>query len=85
MKHNDCKNYINLDCEKGVCALTKTLVMLEGEGSATCPRFEQAPKCGNCKNFVQDGEYNIGTCSGFEKSAWAYSTCDAYTCEKYAG
>jgi hypothetical protein len=26
MRHYDCKNYINLDCEKGMCALSKGLV-----------------------------------------------------------
>ena len=85
MKHCDCKNYVNLDCEKGICNVTKTLVMLDGEGSATCPRFEEAPKCRNCKNFSNPDKYDIGKCTGFEKEAWAYATCSAYTCERYAG
>ena len=33
MRHYDCKNYINLDCEKGLCALTKGMVPIDGEGS----------------------------------------------------
>ena len=46
MRHYDCINYINLDCEKGMCALDKVIVPIDGEGSEGCPRFEEAPKCG---------------------------------------
>ena len=97
MRHFDCINYINLDCEKGMCALDKVIVpidklytsyplfiAIDGEGSEGCPRFEAAPKCGNCKNFSDPDKYGIGTCSGYEKENWAYATCGAYSCEKYA-
>ena len=84
MRHYDCINYINLDCEKGMCSLDKVIVPIDGEGSEGCPRFEEAPKCGNCKNFSQPDKYGIGTCSGYEKENWAYATCGAYACEKYA-
>ena len=84
MRHFDCINYINLDCEKGMCALDKVIVPIDGEGTEGCPRFEAAPKCGNCKNFSDPDKYGIGTCSGYEKENWAYATCGAYSCEKYA-
>lgn len=38
MKHNNCVNYINLDCEKGMCALSKVIVPIDGEGSDACPK-----------------------------------------------
>ena len=37
MRHYDCINYINLDCEKGMCALDKVIVPIDGEGSEGCP------------------------------------------------
>lgn len=33
MKHVACVNYINLDCEKGMCALSKQIIPIDGEGS----------------------------------------------------
>ncbi|MEG0798639.1 MAG: 4-hydroxyphenylacetate decarboxylase small subunit [Acidaminococcaceae bacterium] len=83
MKHVDCKNYINLDCEKGMCALTKMLLPIDGEGSDACGKFVQAPKCSNCSNFVEPDKYGLGTCKGFAKENWAYGTCGAGTCENY--
>ena len=83
MKHFDCKNYVHLDCEKGMCALSKTIVPIDGEGNEACPNFVAAEKCGNCAHFVNPDKHGIGTCTGFAKENWAYSTCGAYGCEKY--
>lgn len=83
MKHFDCKNYVHLDCEKGMCALTKMIVPIEGEGSDACPKFVQAEKCGVCACFSNPDKYGIGTCKGFEKENWAYNTCGANGCEKF--
>ncbi|MCQ2966592.1 MAG: 4-hydroxyphenylacetate decarboxylase small subunit [Alphaproteobacteria bacterium] len=83
MKHFDCKNYIHLDCEKGMCALSKMIVPIDGEGSDACPKFILAEKCGNCAFFENPNQYGIGTCKGFEKENWAYNTCGACGCEKY--
>lgn len=83
MKHYQCKNYINLDCEKGMCALSKAIVPIDGEGSDACPMFQAAAKCGNCANFVNPDKYGIGTCKGFEKENWAFSTCGAFGCDNY--
>lgn len=41
MKHCECANYLSLDCEKGMCALDKTIVPIDGEGSDACPRFKE--------------------------------------------
>lgn len=83
MKHNQCVHYINLDCEKGMCALAKVIVPIDGEGSEACPKFEAAHFCGNCQNFCDADKYGIGTCKGFEKENWAYATCGAFACENY--
>lgn len=83
MKHVDCVNYINLDCEKGMCALSKQIVPIDGAGSDACPRYEAAPKCKNCACFEASDKYGIGTCTGFEKENWAYAGCGAFCCEKY--
>lgn len=83
MKHRECVNYINLDCEKGMCAILKNQVPIDGEGSEACEAFQAAPSCGNCRNFSEADKYGMGTCKGFEKENWAYETCGAFTCEKY--
>lgn len=83
MKHFDCKNYIHLDCEKGMCGITKGIVPISGEGSDACPQFVQAPKCGNCAAFVEPDKYGVGTCKGMAKEYWAYATCGAGSCEGY--
>lgn len=83
MRHYDCKKYINLDCEKGMCAVCKAIVPIDGEGSDACPNFEAKPVCGTCTKFANPDKYGIGTCLNSEKKSWAYAACDAGTCEKY--
>lgn len=89
MKHFDCINYIHLDCEKGMCALDKVAVPIDGSGSGACPRFENAPKCGICRNFSKAADNGtqkdngIGICRGFTMENWAYESCGAFACEKF--
>ncbi len=83
MRHCECKNFISLDCEKGLCALDKGFVPIDGEGSQACPRFVAASFCGNCSHFHQPDEHGIGTCKGMEKESWAYATCGASSCQAY--
>lgn len=85
MTHADCKYYIELDCEKGMCARSKNLVPLDGEGSAACPGFRPMEKCANCKHFSNPDKYGIGTCSGLEKENWTYASCGATFCPGYQG
>ncbi len=84
MRHYDCKNYINLDCEKGMCAISKLIVPIDGEGSGACPAFVQAEKCGVCKHFKNPDKYGVGTCTGYEKENWVYAGCGAFTCDNFA-
>lgn len=83
MRHYDCKNYINLDCEKGMCAKCKAVVPIDGKGSEACPAFQPVERCENCKNFSDPDKYGIGKCTGLEKENWAYSTMCACTCTGY--
>jgi len=83
MKHYECRNYLSLDCEKGMCAIDKAIVPIDGEGSDACPRFTDGFLCKFCKNFANADEHGIGTCSGFEQKDWAYADCGSFTCEKF--
>jgi 4-hydroxyphenylacetate decarboxylase small subunit len=83
MRHIDCKNYINLDCEKGLCALDKAMVPIDGEGSEGCKRFAPAEKCGICRHFSEPDKHGIGTCRGLAKPNWAYATMNAVTCTAF--
>jgi len=83
MKHFDCKNYINLDCEKGICALCKAVAPIDGEGSEACTNFRPAEKCGICVHFSEPDKYGIGTCRGLGKPNWAYAVMNSVTCAGY--
>lgn len=83
MKHVNCVNFLNLDCEKGMCALSKAIVPIDGEGSGACQSYQPAPECGNCRHFYDGDKYGMGVCKGYEKENWAYATCGAFSCEKY--
>ena len=84
MRHYDCKNYINLDCEKGMCALLKTIVPIDGENSKACSKFKPADKCGKTANiFPIQTNIGVGKCTGLEKENWAYATMNACTCLGY--
>ena len=83
MKHSDCKYFLNLDCEKGMCARSGQLVKLDGEGSDVCPNFVAGKLCKFCKNYTNPDEYGIGTCVGFEVEDWCYAECGASACEHF--
>ena len=83
MKHCECANYLSLDCEKGMCALDKTIVPIDGEGSDACPRFKEGFLCKNCAHFTDADKYGIGNCSGFEKENWTYALNGSFCCERY--
>ena len=74
---------MNIDCEKGMCAIFKAVVPIDGKGSEACPNFKPAEKCGNCKFFCDPDKYGMGTCKGMKKEFWAYATCGASTCSGY--
>ena len=45
MKHYECKHFLALDCEKGMCAVSRMIVPLDGEGSDACPNLECGKLC----------------------------------------
>ena len=83
MKHYECANYLHLDCEKGMCAITKMIVPSDGEGSDACPNFKPGFMCQFCKNFSEPNKYGIGTCKGYDTENWAYGQCGAFSCEHF--
>ena len=83
MKHYECANYLHLDCEKGMCAITKMIVPSDGEGSDACPNFKPGFMCQFCKNFSEPEKYGIGTCKGYDTENWAYGQCGAFSCEHF--
>ncbi len=84
MKHIDCANFLSLDCEKGMCAINKMIVPIDGEGSDACPRFKKGFHCATCANFSNPDSHGIGSCSGFEKVNWTYAQNGAFCCEHFA-
>jgi 4-hydroxyphenylacetate decarboxylase small subunit len=80
MKHSDCVNFSPVDAAKGICRLSNSMVFIDTE---VCENFREACKCGNCKNFKNSNNDNVGTCVGFKKEAWTYADLNAVTCEGY--
>jgi len=83
LKHKNCIHFLNLDCEKGMCAIKKEIIVIDGPEGEACEMFEEAKFCSNCKNFSEADKYGIGECSGFDIKNWAYASCGAFGCEKY--
>ena len=83
MKHYECANYLHLDCEKGMCAITKMIVPSDGEGSDAWLNFKPGFMCQFCKNFSEPDKYGIGTCKGYDTENWAYGQCGAFSCEHF--
>lgn len=83
MKHTDCAYFLNLDCEKGMCAIKKVIIPIDGEGSDSCGDFKLGFSCATCNNFSDADKYGIGTCSGFEKDNWTYAQNGAFCCPSY--
>jgi 4-hydroxyphenylacetate decarboxylase small subunit len=79
-KHQDCRNYIPIDVEKGICNALQTEVPASMDG---CPNYIMMPKCKNCGNFQSVQEDGLGECAGFNKSYWAYADLRSTQCEGY--
>jgi hypothetical protein len=67
-----------------MCAISKKIVPLDGEGSDACSNYREGFHCANCVNFSNPDKYGIGTCSGFERENWAYAQNGAFCCEHYS-
>jgi 4-hydroxyphenylacetate decarboxylase small subunit len=80
-KHNDCKNFTDLDVFKGYCRKIDALVLID---VPTCKNFAEKPKCRNCTHFSNPDEFEIGSCVGLSKEYWSYGEMNAKTCEGYS-
>jgi 4-hydroxyphenylacetate decarboxylase small subunit len=80
-RHTDCRNYIPVDVQLGICNRLKTQVPASMEA---CPQMELLPKCANCKNFSNVNDRNIGDCNGFKEPYWSYADLRAIKCDGYA-
>ena len=72
--HVDCENYLTIDVFKGLCSLTKAMVMAD---DGACESFHQARKCKLCKKYTPTEE-TLGMCMD---KAVAYPEMYAKTCE----
>jgi 4-hydroxyphenylacetate decarboxylase small subunit len=79
-KHNDCENFCSVDVAKGICRLTNEWVFID---SKVCGEFEETAKCRNCKNFKNQNQESLGTCTGLKIHYWTAGETRAALCEGY--
>ena len=77
-KHNDCRNYAAVDVVKGICHLTKKMVLADEN---SCADFAKLPKCRHCQNFDKGSAEYLGTCHAQPVAAMTYPDLAAVTCD----
>ncbi len=72
----DCKFYLPIDVFKGICKLSKEMILPDKEATE---KFQKAEKCKFCANFTssESNEY-LGKCMDTSDS---YPDMTATTCE----
>jgi len=83
LNHRDCHNYAPIDVVKGMCHVTKTIVLSDDE---QCSDFSLMPKCKNCTQFTVDAstvEMGICEASTMEPKFFAFPDMVSVTCEFY--
>ncbi|MFC2097985.1 4-hydroxyphenylacetate decarboxylase small subunit [Bacteroidota bacterium] len=78
-KHIDCRNFAALDVAKGICHLTKDIVIAD---EACCENFEKLSRCKFCINYSAEEEYT-GICNADQNKPMAYPDMIAVTCENF--
>ena len=81
--HRDCRNFAAMDVTKGICHLSKAVVLADLEA---CAEFQLLPRCRNCKAFEASRETaELGVCgrSTQEPKFFAYPDLAAVTCADY--
>lgn len=79
--HRDCHNYAPIDVVKGMCHVTKTIVIGDAE---QCETFNLMPKCKHCTQFTANTDVvEMGVCeaSTTEPKFFAYPDMVTVTCE----
>ncbi len=77
-KNLDCRNYAAVDVAKGICHVSKQLVLADGE---TCDKFVKLAKCKHCLNYTAAQEEYLGVCSASSIPAMTYPDLIGVTCE----
>ena len=81
LNHRDCHNYAPIDVVKGMCHVTKTIVLGDLE---QCESFDLMPKCKHCTQFTADSKtVEMGICeaSTTDPKFFAYPDMVTVTCE----
>lgn len=74
----DCAYLAPVDVFKGICHITKKMVMLD---DPACSNFKAVEKCKFCKNFQPlENEEDLGLCMGKELT---YPELITKTCEMF--
>jgi UDP-N-acetylglucosamine pyrophosphorylase len=72
----DCDYFIPVDVFKGICHITKDLVMMENE---ICKEFAPVKKCKFCRHYTEKEE-DLGLCKG---KVLTYPDLVSKTCEMF--
>lgn len=78
-KHIDCRNFAALDVVKGICHLTKEVVLAD---EACCENFEKLARCKFCSFYSSEKEY-LGICKADKSNPMAYPDMISTTCENF--
>jgi 4-hydroxyphenylacetate decarboxylase small subunit len=79
-KNQDCRNYAPVDVVKGICHITKEVVLADG---LSCSCFTSLPKCKLCQNYTPSHEEYIGTCKASPAKPMSYPDLIGVTCEQF--
>ncbi len=85
LNHRDCQNFAAIDVSKGICHLTKNIVLSDTE---QCPDCAPLRKCSGCKQFAATKDaIEMGVCNASRNDPkfFAYPDMVATTCEMYQG
>ena len=80
-KNVDCRNYAPVDVAKGICHVSKQMVLADG---AACERFERLPKCKHCSEYAPGEEEHLGTCAASPTQPMTYPDLSGVTCEWFS-
>ena len=78
--HRDCCNFASVDVIKGICHLSKEMVLADSDN---CINFEMLPKCAHCRNFSQSDQEYLGICEVSPMKFMTYPDLIALTCENF--
>jgi 4-hydroxyphenylacetate decarboxylase small subunit len=79
--HRDCCNYAPLDADKGLCLMSKDVILADGQ---SCEQFSLLPRCRCCVHYQPDANQpQVGICKRSPNLFMAYADMTAKTCADY--